>query len=158
MIDYKNLKLYHGDGFKIKEKFDVFASNLPYSKSRTAIEWLTQQPFTRAIIMVQKEFAEKLLTKSPKERKAVTVLANHTLEIQTVSKVDKKNFTPNPKVESLILKIKKRKSIDKELISVINKIFSYRRKQFGMETTSEKRLDDLSGEEIVKIAEKICNK
>lgn len=161
----KNLELKHGDGFKTKDKFTVFVSNLPYSKSRDALEWIAVTPFLHGVIMVQKEFAEKLQTKSPKERKAVTVLANHTIEIQTVSKVDKKNFTPNPKVDSLILKIKKRKSIDKELISVINKIFSYRRKkisnilkQFGMETTSEKRLDDLSGEEIMKIAEKICNK
>ena len=164
-LKIKNLELKHGDGFKTKDKFTIFVSNLPYSKSKDAIEWLAATPFLHGVIMVQKEFAEKLLTKSPKERKAVTVLANHTLEIQTVSKVDKKNFTPNPKVDSVILKIKKRKSIDRELISVINKIFSYRRKkisnilkQFGMETTSEKRLDDLSGEEIVKIAEKICNK
>jgi 16S rRNA (adenine1518-N6/adenine1519-N6)-dimethyltransferase len=92
-------------------------------------------------------------------------LANHTLEIQTISKVGKQNFTPNPKVDSVILKIKKRKSINKNLVKVINKIFSYRRKkisnilkQFGLETTSEKRLDDLSTEEIVKIAEEICNK
>ncbi|MGD2106944.1 MAG: rRNA adenine dimethyltransferase family protein [Nitrosopumilaceae archaeon] len=161
----KNLELKHGDGFKTKDKFTVFVSNLPYSKSRDAIEWLATTPFLHGVIMVQKEFAEKLLTKSPKARKAVTILANHSLEIQTVAKVDKKNFTPNPKVDSLILKIKKRKSIDKEVISVINKIFSYRRKkisnifkQFGLETTSEKRLDDLPGEEIVKIAEKICNK
>lgn len=161
----KNLELKHGDGFKTKDKFTVFVSNLPYSKSRDAIEWLSVIPFLHGVVMVQKEFAEKLLTKSTKERKAVTVLAQHTLEIQPVLKVDKKNFTPNPKVDSIILKIKKRKSIDRELISIINQIFSYRRKkisnilkQFGIENTSEKRLDDLSGDEIVKIAEKILHK
>jgi 16S rRNA (adenine1518-N6/adenine1519-N6)-dimethyltransferase len=160
-----NLELKHGDGFKGKNKFTIFVSNLPYSKSKDALEWLAITPFSHGVIMVQKEFADKILAKSYKDRRSVTILANHTLEIQTISKVGKQNFTPNPKVDSVILKIKKRKSINKNLVKVINKIFSYRRKkisnilkQFGLETTSEKRLDDLSTEEIVKIAEEICNK
>ncbi len=160
-----NLELKHGDGFKSKKKFSIFVSNLPYSKSKDAFEWLAVTPFSHGVIMVQKEFADKLLSKSHKDRRAVSILANHTLEIQTISKVGKQNFTPNPKVDSVILKIKKRKSINKDLVKVINKIFSYRRKkisnilkQFGLETSSEKRLDDLSTEEIVEIAKKICNK
>ncbi|MFB5633410.1 MAG: ribosomal RNA small subunit methyltransferase A [Candidatus Nitrosomaritimum aestuariumsis] len=160
-----NLELKHGDGFKGKNKFTIFVSNLPYSKSKDALEWLAITPFSHGVIMVQKEFADKILAKSYKDRRSVTILANHTLEIQTISKVGKQNFTPNPKVDSVILKIKKRKSINKNLVKVINKVFSYRRKkisnilkQFGLETTSEKRLDDLSTEEIVKIAEEICNK
>ncbi|NCF21453.1 MAG: ribose ABC transporter permease [Nitrosopumilaceae archaeon] len=160
-----NLELKHGDGFKGKNKFTIFVSNLPYSKSKDALEWLAITPFSHGVIMVQKEFADKILAKSHKDRRSVTILANHTLEIQTISKVGKQNFTPNPKVDSVILKIKKRKSINKNLVKVINKIFSYRRKkisnilkQFGLETTSEKRLDDMSTEEIVKIAEEICNK
>jgi 16S rRNA (adenine1518-N6/adenine1519-N6)-dimethyltransferase len=161
----ENLELKHGDGFKNKNKFTIFVSNLPYSKSKDALEWLAITPFSHGVIMVQKEFADKLLAKSTKDRRAVSVLADHTLEIQTISKVGKQNFTPNPKVDSVILKIRKRKSINKDLVKVINKMFSYRRKkisnilkQFGMETSSEKRLDDLSTEEIVKIAKEICNK
>ena len=38
--------------------FTVFVSNLPYSESRNAIEWLVQRKFSHAIIMVQKEFAQ----------------------------------------------------------------------------------------------------
>ena len=161
----KNLELKNGDGFKNKNKFTIFVSNLPYSKSKDALEWLAVTPFSHGVIMVQKEFADKLLAKSTKDRRAVSILADHTLEIQTISKVGKQNFTPNPKVDSVILKIKKRKLINKDLVKVINKIFSYRRKkisnilkQFGLESTSEKRLDDLSTEEIVKIAKEICNK
>ena len=112
--------------------------------------------------MVQKEFAEKLLVKSNKKRRAVNVVANHTLEIQNILKVGKKNFTPNPKIDSTILKIIKKESIEKDLIEIINKIFSYRRKkisnilkQFGKETSLEKRLDDLSVEEIVELAKEI---
>jgi 16S rRNA (adenine1518-N6/adenine1519-N6)-dimethyltransferase len=157
-----NLTLKHGDGFKTKDKFTIFVSNLPYSKSKEAIEWLATLSFSHGVIMVQKEFAEKLLAKSTKNRRAVSIIANYTLEIENVLKVGKKNFTPNPKIDSVVLKIVKKRSIEKNLIEIINKIFSYRRKkisnilkQFGKETSLDKRLDDLTVEEIVKLAKEI---
>lgn len=159
--DYSNLKLKLGDGFKSKETFTVFVSNLPYSKSRDAVEWLAQKKFSRAIIMVQKEFAEKLQTKS-KDRKAISVLAQHAFDIVPVIKVNKNNFTPKPKVDSVVLKLKSKKVVSTELIKAVNKLFSYRRKtiqnilkQFGINNNSTKRLDDLDGGEIIKIAKQI---
>ena len=65
--DITNLTLKYGDGFKSKDNFSIFVSNLPYSKSKNAIEWLIQRKFLRAVVMVQKEFAQKLL----KEKKAI---------------------------------------------------------------------------------------
>jgi 16S rRNA (adenine1518-N6/adenine1519-N6)-dimethyltransferase len=127
-----NLTLKHGDGFKTKDRFTIFVSNLPYSKSKDAIEWLATTPFSH--------------------------------EIKNIFKVGKKNFTPNPKVDSVILKIIKKNSIEKDLIEILNKIFSYRRKkisnilkQFGKETSLDKRLDDLSIEEIVTLGKEIQN-
>jgi len=157
-----NLKLKLGDGFKSKENFTVFVSNLPYSKSRDAIEWLVQKKFSRAVIMVQKEFAEKLETKLKKKRKAISVLAQHAFDIEPVIKVSKTNFTPQPKVDSVVLKINSKKVVSKELIKTVNKLFSYRRKtiqnilkQFGKVSDSTKRLDELDGDEIIKIAKQI---
>ena len=55
--------------------------------------------------------------------------------------------------------------MDKKLISTINEIFSYRRKtvknilkQFGQESEIEKRVDDLTGDEIVNLAKQIIKK
>ena len=62
-----NLVLKSGDGFKKKDIFTIFVSNLPYSRSKEAIEWLAKSPFSHGVIMVQKEFADKLLAKSFKE-------------------------------------------------------------------------------------------
>ncbi len=56
-----NLTLKQGNGFKTNEKFSVFVSNLPYSQSRKAMEWLVQKKFSRAVVMVQEDFANKLL-------------------------------------------------------------------------------------------------
>jgi 16S rRNA (adenine1518-N6/adenine1519-N6)-dimethyltransferase len=159
-----NLFLECGDGFQSKENFSVFVSNLPYSQSKEAIEWLAQTNFSHGVIMVQKEFAEKLLTKSTKERRAISVIANHTLEIEKILDVKKNNFSPPPNVDSVVLKITKKNSINKDLINILNKIFSYRRKtirnifkQFGKETIIEKRLDDLTGDEIINHAKEILS-
>ena len=75
-----NLALRYGDGFKTDEKFSIFVSNLPYSKSRKAMEWIIQKKFSNAIVMVQKEFYEKLVAKG-KNRKAISVLVNYSSEI-----------------------------------------------------------------------------
>jgi len=55
--------------------------------------------------------------------------------------------------------------MNKELIQTINKIFSYRRKtvknilkQFNKETLMDKRVDDLSGDEIINLANQILEK
>ena len=163
--DISNLVLKSGDGFKKKDSFSIFVSNLPYSKSKDAIEWLAQTTFSHGVIMVQKEFADKLLAKSSKKRKAVSIIANHAFEINTVSKVGKNNFSPPPKVDSVILKIIKKNTMKKDLIQTVNKIFSYRRKtiknilkQFNKETVIDKRVDDLSGDEIINLANQILEK
>ena len=79
-FDYPNLILEHADGFNSGHDFSIFISNLPYSKSRFAIEWLLQKKFLRAVVMVQAEFAEKLASKE--EHKAISVLANHGFRIK----------------------------------------------------------------------------
>ncbi|TAK15564.1 MAG: ribose ABC transporter permease, partial [Nitrosarchaeum sp.] len=129
------------------------------------IEWLAETPFSHGVIMVQKEFAEKLLTKSAKSRRSVSIIANYAFEIEKFLDVGKNNFSPPPNVDSVVLKIIKKKSIEKDLINVINKMFSYRRKtiqnifkQFGKETIIEKRLDDLSGDEIIDLAKEILKR
>lgn len=162
--DMENLVLKSGDGFKKKDSFSIFVSNLPYSKSKDAIEWLAQHTFSHGVIMVQKEFAEKLVAKS-KNRKAISIIATHAFDVEKISNVRKNNFSPPPKVDSVILKLKKKTDMDKKLISAINEIFSYRRKtvknilkQFGLESEIEKRVDDLTGDEIVSLAKQIIKK
>src|SRR3972149_128874 len=100
--DITNLTLLHGDGFKIDEKF------------------------TRAVVMVQKEFSEKI---AEKNSKAVSVLVNHAADIESIINVNKNNFSPPPKVDSVVLKLTRKNTIPKELIQVVNKLFSYKRKK-----------------------------
>lgn len=164
--NFSNLSLKHGDGFKLDLDFTVFVSNLPYSKSRKAIEWLAQKKFSHAIIMVQKEFAEKLLSKpGNKNHRAVTVLANCCTEIERVMYVKKSNFSPPPKVDSVVLRLTKTQQISKNIINTVNKLFSYRKKtirnvakQFGISIDSNQRFEDLTDSEIVRLAKQINKK
>ena len=162
--EISNLSLKSGDGFKTKTPFTIFVSNLPYSKSKDAIEFLASYSFSHGVIMVQKEFAEKLLDIG-KNKRAISAIADYCFDITKLFKVKKENFSPPPKIDSIVLKIKKTNDLDMKLIKTINKIFSYKRKkisnvlkQFEIESTSEKRLDDLTTKEIVNFAKQINNK
>ena len=160
---FPNLTLKQGDGFQMDLDFTIFVSNLPYSESRNAIEWLAQTKFSHGVIMVQKEFAEKLVAKpGSKNHKAITVIANHCAEIKHVMDVKRSNFFPSPKVESVILKLTKKQQISKDLINTVNKLFSYRRKtlhnvakQFGILVDSDKRFEELTNGEIINLAKQI---
>ena len=162
--NFSNLTLKHGNGFKTNDKFTVFVSNLPYSQSRKAIEWLIQKNFSKAIIMVQEDFAKKLLN-SKKNHKAISVLANYATDIVPILNVKKTNFFPQPKIHSTVIKLTRKKSVSKELIHTVHKLFSYKRKtlqnvlkQFGLDIQSKKRINDLTGEEIIKIAKQLEKK
>ncbi len=156
-----NLILRHGDGFKTRTNFTIFVSNLPYSKSREALEWLIQKKYSKAVVMVQKEFYEKLIA-AGNDRKAISVLVNYSTEIEKIMNVDKSNFSPPPKVSSVVLRLNRKKTISKELIRTVNRLYSYKRKslknilkQFGKIIESNKRLEELSSEEIINIAKQI---
>ena len=159
---FTNLTIKKGNGFKDEPKFHIFVSNLPYSKSRVAMQWLLQKKFSCAMVMVQRDFAKKIMTKSIKERRAISVLSQYGFDMKIVKKVKNTNFSPRPKVDSVILQITQNHTITKELIETINKIFSYKRKtiqniakNFGITIKSDRRLEDLDNNEIIKLAKKV---
>jgi 16S rRNA (adenine1518-N6/adenine1519-N6)-dimethyltransferase len=157
----KNLKIIHGDGFKENEKFDIFVSNLPYSESKKAIHWMLMNKFTYGIVMVQYDFAKKLLAEK-QERKAISVLAQSGFEMNILKKIGKENFTPNPKIDSAIMSFSRKTTFSKELIQSVNLIFSFRRKKIqnigkklGLEIKSNDRLEKMNNDEIIKFAKKV---
>ena len=157
----KNLTIIHGDGFKQNKKFDIFVSNLPYSKSKTAIQWMLMQKFSVAIIMVQFDFAQKLLSKG-KDRKALSILAQSGFDMKILRKIGKNNFSPPPKIDSVIMEFKRKATISMELIRSVNLVFSFRRKkiqnigkQLGIEIKSDHRLEEMNNNEIIQFANHI---
>ncbi len=157
-----NLTLECGDAFELDMDFTVFVSNLPYSESRNAMEWLIQKKFSHAVIMVQKEFAQKLLAGNGKGRRAISVLVSYCMEMTKLMDVTKTDFQPHPKVDSVVLCLKLKQNVSKDIIMAVNRLFSFKRKtvrniarQFDLIINSDKRLEDLPNGEIIDIAKKI---
>ncbi len=160
----QNLVLERGDAFKKNTEFTIFVSNLPYSESRTCIEWLVQREFKRAIIMVQKEFAQKLVTKKGgKERRAISVIASYCFDIKNLMDVKNTNFRPPPQVDSVIISVIPKHILSSEIVRTVNKLFSFKRKtvrhigkKMGLDIDSDKRLEEIPEGEIIEIAKRIA--
>jgi 16S rRNA (adenine1518-N6/adenine1519-N6)-dimethyltransferase len=162
-----NLKLVNEDIFSTKNlKFDIFVSNLPYSKSRLAFNWLALQKFDRAIVMIQKEFAAKLQANpGEKNYRAISVITQHCFNIQRLFNVDRKAFMPEPSVESEVIRIvpKKYSRITHQTINNIYFLFSQRNKvaasiarKFGSKVDfGNTRIGKLNAEEMTELARSI---
>jgi 16S rRNA (adenine1518-N6/adenine1519-N6)-dimethyltransferase len=163
---FENLQLVNADLFKTKDPhfFDVFVSNLPYSRSRDAIEWLSTQKFDRAILMVQEEFADKLAARpDSKNYRAISALAAHCFAIEKLFKVRKESFEPKPKVESSIIRIIPVNTVTREVVRNINLLFSRRNKKASSVAAEigiivdvnygSKKIDELESRYLVRIAE-----
>jgi 16S rRNA (adenine1518-N6/adenine1519-N6)-dimethyltransferase len=162
-----NLKLVNEDIFSTKNlKFDIFVSNLPYSKSRLAFNWLALQKFDRAIVMIQKEFAAKLQAyPGEKNYRAISVITQHCFNIQRLFNVDRKAFMPEPSVESEVIRIipKKCSRITHQTINNIYFLFSQRNKvaasiarKFESKVDfGNTRIGKLNAEEMIELARSI---
>jgi 16S rRNA (adenine1518-N6/adenine1519-N6)-dimethyltransferase len=161
---YPNLKLVNADIFKIYHlEFDVFISNIPYSRSKDALLWLLFQKFKRAIIMTQKEFVDKLQAKpGEKNYRAVTVLSQYCFNIERLFNVSKEAFDPQPSVESTVIRLVPRyATIEKNTIAKMNFLFSQRNKKASVISKrfdtkiryDDKKIDQLTVKELMEIVD-----
>lgn len=157
-LGMENLELVCGDGFGTGARFDVFVSSLPYSQSRRAVEWLCQRPMSRAVVLVQKEFYEKLSG----ALRATSVVANYCFDLRRVCGAGRADFDPPPEVESVVVRMDQKRTLEAATVRAVNRMFSYRRKklsnilaEFGVESDSDARLDGMGADEIVGIAKGI---
>lgn len=145
-----NLTLLHGDGFAHADDFDVFVSNLPYSQSRRAVEWLATVPFRCGVVMVQEEFLQKAAGTGP-ERRAISVVWQEAFEVHDSFRVGPRNFEPPPQVNSVVVGFGKRRTISRDTIQKLHLVFSRRRKVLHTER-GVRRLDELTNGEVMDIA------
>lgn len=132
---FKNLKIINADLLKYRKplNFDVFISNIPYSKSKDIFLWLATKTVPRATIMVQDEFSQKIQSKTgDKNYRALSAIIQYCFDIQPFFKVDRKSFSPPPTVDSEVIKLtSKNKILSKDTISKIFFIFSFKNKKIS---------------------------
>jgi 16S rRNA (adenine1518-N6/adenine1519-N6)-dimethyltransferase len=171
MPAFPNLELINGDLFEFPYfVFDVFISNLPYSRSRDALQWLALQKFTRAILTVQKEFADKLQARPGDENyRSITVITQHCFTMKELFHVSKGSFDPQPGVESTVMKLVPRKStipITRATIKNMNLLFSCRKKKLlsvlkkyncKIDFAGKERIGELQPIQLMNLAESMRN-
>ena len=82
--------------------------NLPYSITTPALEWILEQKerIGRALLMVQREFAERLLAKpGSKEYGSISVFVALNADVRSLFRVSPGAFHPRPEVDSTVLEV-----------------------------------------------------
>jgi len=171
----EKLHLIRGDAVKVPfPPFDVFVSNLPYSVSTPIIFKLLEHNFRKAIVMVQREFADRMIADvgSP-DYSRLTVNLFYKADCRLLEKVPASRFKPQPKVDSAIVEIVPRPAPfsvhDEELFFKVTEVtFNHRRKKIGTSLRTagmikdgwdipflDSRIEELRPVEIAEIANSI---
>ena len=106
----ENVEIIEGDILKWNvPPIDVIVANLPYSISSPILFRLFNYEWTRAILMFQEEFANRLVAKpGSKIYGRLSVMANHFVDTKKLFKVSKTAFQPQPKIHSQVVKLVRR--------------------------------------------------
>lgn len=104
------LNLIVGDVLKHEfPHFDVCISNIPFNISCPIIMKLINYNFKSAFILVQKEFADRIIARPGSEDYSrLSVVCQLIGKMEIVMKVSKNSFIPPPKVDTCFLKIEPR--------------------------------------------------
>jgi len=131
------------DEKKIFKKNSIIFGNLPYNISlKLLIKWIYSDPwppfYDQMILMFQKEVAERIVaTSNNKKYGRISILTNTRLEVKFHFNISKKEFNPEPKVDSSVLSFTPKKNAnfklkDLNILSDLTKIiFNTKRKMIS---------------------------
>ena len=103
-----NITVVEGDVLKVElPRFNKVISLPPYYLSTDLVLWILKKKVDCAVLVVQKEFAERLTAPVGVEQYSwLTVVVTNLAEFQILDSVPKELFHPVPEVDSVILTIK----------------------------------------------------
>ena len=129
---YKNVELFKGDFLKLGPfKVDKIFGNVPYYISSDIVFRLKDWDFKKAYLMLQKEFAEKMVA-HPRESNygRLSVTSQLSFKMKLLKIVKKTSFYPIPKVDSAIIELQNIGfSMNKEQEDLIRKMFSIKNRK-----------------------------
>lgn len=106
-----NLQIINGDALKTEfPQFNLVVANIPYNISSPLIAKIVygaaKNPFRSATLLVQKEFARRLIAKpGDSEYNRLAVNMKLMADVEFIMDVSKREFVPPPKVDSSVVKI-----------------------------------------------------
>jgi len=133
---HSNVKLLCGDALQIElPKFNKVVANLPYGISSDITFRLLKRKFELAILMYQREFAERLVAKPGSDDYGrLTVNAYYRASVELLGEVPPEAFFPQPKVTSAIVRLKPREppfdvADESMFFNVVRALFQHRRQR-----------------------------
>lgn len=161
--DFPQVELVRGDAVQVEwPRFDACVSNLPYQISSPFLFRLLATDFRVAVLLVQKEFADRLVAKPrTSDYGRLSVNAQRRADIQMLAKVPPGAFDPPPRVESALVKITPRPpafDAPPNFDAVVERAFAQRRKKLANTLGSkaipfaDKRPEELTPEELAQVA------
>lgn len=165
LVENTNVMIFNQDFFKQEEyDFDFFLSNIPYSRSKDTMKWLSLHEFRDAVIMVQKEFCDKLIAPpGSSDYSVVSVFSQYCFDIEPLFDVEKNSFNPPPKIDSKVIRLRRKKNkINPQVISGLELLFSNRNKNAAKLLDSKqylnKKINQVDVETLIEIANRRVKK
>ncbi|MCS7127559.1 MAG: 16S rRNA (adenine(1518)-N(6)/adenine(1519)-N(6))-dimethyltransferase RsmA [Thaumarchaeota archaeon] len=130
---YGNVEVIHADALRVElPEFNKVLSSPPYYISTKLLRWLATRALPeRAVLLLQREFAEKLVAE-PGSRKYVltSLLVRSAFEVRIAFDVGRKAFSPPPKVTSSVVALSRRSGevYPDWFVEVLAKAFTTRRR------------------------------
>jgi 16S rRNA (adenine1518-N6/adenine1519-N6)-dimethyltransferase len=131
-----NVELINGDAVKVDfPEFNKIVSNLPYQISSPISFKFLKHDFDLAILMYQKEFADRMNGKvGTKQYSRLSAMLYFKANIKFLTKVSPESFIPSPKVDSSVVELKPKESKiaddDFKIYSkVVKALFQHRNKK-----------------------------
>ena len=145
------------------QNYDGIIGNVPYHISSQIIFHLGKFTFKRAILMLQREFCNRLVAKTgTDDYSRLSVNAQLRFRITIIAKVSRNSFNPVPEVDSAVIEViplNQYKEMDIQRADEVFRIlFSNRRKKLSSslsrisEEIGNKRVNELSPEKLLEIA------
>jgi 16S rRNA (adenine1518-N6/adenine1519-N6)-dimethyltransferase len=162
LSDLKNVELIEGDILKISlPSFNKVVSTPPYSLSSPLLFRLLARKFDCALLILQKEFAERLVASvGSKDYGRLTVNIYYRADVKLLDYVPRKMFYPSPDVGSVIVQLKPRPPPfhvdDKKIFfEIVRTIFTQRNKKVRNALVPFLRKRELPKKDALKLADSL---
>jgi 16S rRNA (adenine1518-N6/adenine1519-N6)-dimethyltransferase len=156
----QNVELIEGDILNVSlPLFNKVVSAPPYSISSPLLFRLLENKFDSAVLILQKEFAERLAASvGSKDYGRLTVTIYYRADVELLGFVPRTMFYPPPDVDSMMVRLKPRAApfhVDNEetFFELVRTLFTQRNKKVRNGLIPFLRKHELSKEEAVKLAD-----
>jgi len=155
-----NIDLIEGDILKVSlPPFNKVVSAPPYSISSPLLFRLLERKFDWAVLILQKEFAERLAASvGSKDYGRLTVTIYYRAEVELLDYVPRTMFYPPPDVDSMMVRLKPRDppfhvEDEETFFELVRTLFTQRNRKVRNGLISFLRKHEITGKEAVELAD-----